>query len=174
MKGSAMTENKNNDILTFIEKLKQDTKSCKDFLKSENKNPLLDKAIKGAFELLEKSNDKGGFLRLLFDYNKKDGWKNPSVFKNDIVGYFAFCDIDFHFLVSKQKLFLDYDKKNIVSFLEYKKAIAENKKDENEKQKEKASGIKLTKDLLELSPEKIDLLIIRLRLLKKEKQAKND
>lgn len=170
-----MTETlKQNDILTFIEKLKQDTKASKDFLKAENKNPLLDKAIKLSFDLYEKQNDKGGFLRLLFDYNKKDGWKNPSVFKNDIVGYFAFCDIDFHFLVSKQKLFLDYDKKNIVSFLEYKKAVAENKKDDNEKQKDQAEKIKLSSDILGLTPEKIDLLIIRLRLLKKEKQAKKD
>jgi len=156
-----MTDKKINDKLATIEKALQDFTSCKNFLKVENKNNTIDKLLKIAFSLYEEEKDKGGFLRLLFSYDKVKGWATPSVIKKEIVDYFDFCDIDYIFSVNKQKLFIDYEKKNIIDFLTYKEKVKEIEKENSEIEKEKLLKVKLPFTLDKLDKDILQAVIFQ-------------
>ena len=166
-------ENNLNNQLAIIEKTLQEIESCRTFLKDEPAK--IDAMLKIAFELWEKQKDKGGFLRLLFKYSKTEGWKKSSIIKDKVLKYFQFCDIDFHFLVSKQKLFLDYEKENIIPYLDFLAKSKAIEKENRENTKENLLQVKLPFTLAKLTSEQLNACIIQAKkvlkdLEKKEKQ----
>lgn len=157
MKGNTMTEN--NNMLATIEKTLQDFTSCKDFLRVENKNNMINKLLQLSFDLYEKHKDKGGFLRLLFRYDKTLGWSKPSVIKKDIVDYFDFCNIDYVFSVKSQKLFLEYDKNDIVDYITYKQKVKDINKENKELINNKLGKYKLPFTIDKLGKEDLQAII---------------
>ena len=167
-------EKNTNDFFASIEKLKQDTKACRDFLKSKNISSKLDEALKKSFLQYEKGNNKGGFLRLLFDYDKeKGGWVKPSIFKKDIVAYFHFCNVLFHFNVKEQVLLIEYKKENIVSFLTYKEKVADIEKENKEKVKDNLLQVKLPFKISSLDKDALKACILQCKELLKQKEKEN-
>lgn len=168
-----MTDIKLNDKLAIIEKTLQDFKNCKTFLK--DKNTKINELLKLAFDLYENHNDKGGFLRLLFEYDKTNGWSKASTIKKDITDYLDFCDIDYIFSIKKQKLYLDYNKKDIVDFLTYKKEVLAIEKENKENEKTSLLNVKLPFKLTSLKEEDLKACILQCKevlktLKEKEKQ----
>lgn len=167
-------ENNLNNSIAIIEKALQDFKNVKNFTK-ERYN-IINNLLKIAFDIYEKDNNKGGFLRLLFDYDNTKGWYKPSVIKNYITSYFDFCNVDYVFNVKKQKLFIDYDKKEVISFLDYlvkSKAIT---KENNEEVKQNLLNIKLPFTLNKLNTKQLNACILQCKkAIKdlKEKESKN-
>ena len=165
-------ENNLNNNIAIIEKALQDFKNVKNFTKE--KYNIINNLLKIAFDLYEKDNNKGGFLRLLFDYDKEKGWHKPSVIKNYITSYFDFCNIDYVFNVKKQKLFIDYDKKEVISFLDYltkSKAIT---KENNEELKTNLLNIKLPFTLNKLTSEQLNACIMQCKKAIKDLKEKEN
>ena len=164
----------NNNTLVIIEKALQDFKNVKNFTKE--KYNIINNLLKIAFDIYEKDNNKGGFLRLLFDYDNEKGWVKPSVIKNYITEYFDFCNVDYVFNVKKQKLFIDYDKKDIIGYLDYLVKSKAIKKENNEEVKQNLLNIKLPFTLNKLNTEQLNACIMQCKkAIKelKEKESKN-
>lgn len=163
-------ENNLNNNLAIIEKTLQDFENCKTFLK--DKNEKINNLLKLAFDLYENHSDKGGFLRLLFKYEKNNGWSKASVIKKEVLSFFDYCDIDYAFSIKKQKLLIEYDKKNIVDFLTYKKEVLAISKEEKEEENNKLLKVKLSFDLRKLKEDDLKACILQCKTLLKQLNKK--
>ena len=151
-----------NDLLANIEKTLLELKTIKEY----NKNNSIDFLIKSAITLFTEYNDKGGFLRLLFVWDKNKGWSDNSIIKSEVMGYFNFIDFTIDFKVKTQKLLIDTDFTfdNIPSFLEYKKILSDNKKADKEKLNNELLKIKLPFNLDKLNKEELKAIILKANL----------
>lgn len=151
-----------NDLLANIEKTLLELKTIKEY----NKNNSIDFLIKSAITLFKDYNDKGGFLRLLFVWDKDKGWFNPSIIKSEVMAYFNFIDFIIEFKVKSQKLILepDFNFDDIPSFIEYKKIISDNKKADKEKLTNELLKVKLPFNLDKLNKDELKAIILKANL----------
>lgn len=154
-------ENTNN-ILATIEKTLLDIRANKEF--SKNKVSIINGLLELANKLFTEQGDKGGYLRLLFAYDKEKGWSNPSDIKSDIIGYFDFVGVDYHFNAKKQKLMLDFSDAKKIDFIEYRKLLADNKKADKEKTNAELLKINLPFNLEKLTSEQLKACILKANL----------
>lgn len=166
--------NEKNNLLTDIIKGLNELQAVKDFSKSDKINDLTEKAI----NLYLNYHDKGGFLRLLFKWDNNKGWSEPSIIKNDVKNYFDFIGLVLDFRTTSQKLLInddDFNQDDYVSFSDYKKILADNKKADKDKLNGELLKVKLPFSLDKLDAINLKALILqanlKLKSLKTKKQS---